>query len=115
MTEIKTLSVLVAPLGQLSGDGQLLESFTERRERKGSDYPMWYLTPELVEKFELPATNGDEAVIAEDASSIAWLNLRFGGKKSTLEIDVDELKQYANNLPPAPERRDIGIKRKKKT
>ena len=112
MTEIKTLSVLVAPLGQLSGDGQLLESFTERRERKGSDYPMWYLTPSLVEKFSLPAADkSSEAVVAEDPKAIAWLKLRFGGEKFVIKIDSELLKEIAIGYPPSPELRDLRIEK----
>tara|TARA_Y100001968_G_scaffold150601_1_gene137790 strand:- start:354 stop:698 length:345 start_codon:yes stop_codon:yes gene_type:complete len=114
MSEPKAVSVLLAPLGQLSGDGQLRESFHERRERRGKDYPMWYLTPDLVHKFDLSTQENLEAVVAEDPLAIAWLKLRFGGKRSETVIDVPLLKQIAGDPPPAPERRDIAIKRSSK-
>ena len=111
MAELKALSVLIAPEGQLSGDGQLLESFRERRDRRGDDYPMWYLPPSLVEKFSLPADACSEAVVAEDPKAIAWLKLRFGGEKFVLEIDSELLKEIARGYPPSPELRDIRIKK----
>tara|TARA_Y100001970_G_C13786520_1_gene628056 strand:+ start:310 stop:645 length:336 start_codon:yes stop_codon:yes gene_type:complete len=111
MSEIKSFSVLFAPEGQLSGDGQLRESFFERRDRRGADYPMWYLSPELAKKFQVPTKDGNEAVVAEDPSDIAWLKLRFGGERCVMEINPDQLKEIANNLPPFPKRRDISIKR----
>ena len=63
MSEPKALYVLLAPLGQLSGNGQLRETVRERRNRKGDDVPFWYLSPELVRKFDLPGT-GLEAIVA---------------------------------------------------
>mgnify|MGYP001185815690 CR=1 FL=1 len=112
MAELKALSVLIAPEGQLSGDGQLLESFRERRDRRGDDYPMWYLTPSLVEKFSLPsADKSSEAVVAEDPKAIAWLKLRFGGEKFVIEIDSELLKEIAIGYPPSPELRDLRIKK----
>tara|TARA_B100000700_G_C14605717_1_gene651255 strand:- start:234 stop:572 length:339 start_codon:yes stop_codon:yes gene_type:complete len=112
MSEPQTVSVLLAPLGELSGDGQLFESFTERRDRKGKDYPMWYLTPELVMRFNLSSKQDLEAVVAEDPLVIAWLKLRFGGEKSQTKLDIDLLKEIAIAPPPKPERRDIGLHRK---
>tara|TARA_Y100001968_G_C19429398_1_gene756156 strand:+ start:1955 stop:2305 length:351 start_codon:yes stop_codon:yes gene_type:complete len=111
-SEKKDLIVLFAPVGVLSGDGQLRESFRERRARLGADYPMWYLSAELIKDFNLPIPFNPkhEAVVAEDPSSIAWLKLRFGGNRITETFEIDKLKQLANQMPEAPERRDIGIK-----
>ena len=109
MTEKEKLSVLLAPLGQLSGDGQLLESFRERRDRRGSDYPMWYLNPDLLKQFDLSSNHNYEAVVAEEPLAIAWLKLRFGGERSEVTLDKDKLWELASDLPPAPKRRDIGI------
>ena len=109
MSEQEALSVLLAPAGQLCGNGQLRESINERRARRGSDYPMWYLTPELVQKFNLHENPNFEAVVAEDPSAIAWLKLRFGGERKTAKIDVTQLWEHAG-LPPEPDlRRDIGL------
>ena len=80
MSESKTLNVLIAPEGQLQGNGQLRESFHERRDRRGADYPMWFLNSSLVSKFNITEKEGYEAVVAEDATTIAWLKLRFGGE-----------------------------------
>ena len=109
MSEPQILNVLLAPNGQLSGHGQLRESFHERRDRKGADYPMWYLNSSLVQKFDLSDKEGYEAVIAEESSTIAWLKLRFGGERSEVTLDKDKLWELASDLPPAPKRRDIGI------
>ena len=107
MSETKTLNVLLAPEGQLQGNGQLRESFHERRDRKGKDYPMWFLNSSLVSKFNITEKDGYEAVVAEDATTIAWLRLRFGGEKLSIELNIDELWEHASLPPDPPERRDI--------
>ena len=107
MSETKTLNVLLAPEGQLQGNGQLRESFHERRDRKGEDYPMWFLNSSLVSKFNITEKEGYEAVVAEDATTIAWLRLRFGGEKLSKELNIDELWEHASLPPDPPERRDI--------
>mgnify|MGYP001389830897 CR=1 FL=1 len=113
MSEPEALYVLLAPEGQLCGNGQLRESINERRERKGDDYPMWYLSPELVQKFGLHENSNYEAVVAADPSAIAWLKLRFGGDRKTVQIETSQLWEWAS-LPPEPDfRRDIGLKKSK--
>ena len=107
MSETKALNVLLAPEGQLQGNGQLRESFHERRDRKGKDYPMWFLNSPLVSKFNITEKEGYEAVVAEDATTIAWLRLRFGGEKLSKELNIDELWEHASLPPDPPERRDI--------
>ena len=107
MSESKTLNVLLAPEGQLQGNGQLRESFYERRDRKGKDYPMWFLNSTLVNKFNITEEEGFEAVVAEDAKTIAWLSLRFGGERLTKTLNIEELWEYASQPPNPPERRDI--------
>ena len=102
----KALYVLSAPTGQLTGNGQLRETISERRNRKGDDVAFWYLSPELVSKFNLPGT-GMEGVVAEDLTSINWLKLRFGGESCTVQIDLEELREHATALPPPPIFRDI--------
>ena len=111
MAETKLLNVLLAPNGQLSGHGQLRESMSERRTRMGDDYPMWYLNPTLVKQFKVSEMEGMEAVIAEDKSTIAWLSLRFGGKRFTKSFDTEELWEKANVLPEAAEKIDISFKK----
>jgi len=110
MSELKNLNILIASQGQLSGDGQLRESFSERRERRGEEFPMWYLSPSLVQKFNLSEKHM-EAVVAEDSSTIAWLKLRFGGDRQQAEFDVEQLRAEASALPPAPKNRDIRLKK----
>jgi len=99
MSQYKYLTVLLAPSAQLSGDGQLRESLYERRDRKGSDYPLWFLPCDLVTKFGL-GEPGFEAVVAEDPTVITWLQLRFGGKIISSDLPMDQLSNYANLLPP---------------
>ena len=108
MPEPIALHALVAPVGQLSANGQLRETVKERRKRQGSSAPFWYLSPELVRKFNLPGTEiAMEAVIAEDLTAINWLKLRFGGESCTVQIDIEELREHATDLPPPPIVRDI--------
>ncbi len=109
MAELKDLYVVLAPAGQLSGNGQLRETVRERRNRKGDDIAFWYLSPELAKKFDLPGTNV-EAVVAEDLTAINWLKLRFGGETVSLKFDLDQLRELANSLPPKPVVRDISTK-----
>ena len=107
MSETKALNVLLAPEGQLQGNGQLRESFHERRDRKGSDYPMWFLNSSLVNKFNISDKEGYEAVVAEESSTIAWLKLRFGGEKFTKTLNIEELWEHASLPPEPPEIKDI--------
>ncbi|MEA5392551.1 hypothetical protein VB738_14905 [Cyanobium gracile UHCC 0139] len=112
---LRSLSFLVAPLGQLSGDGQLRELIEERRQRKGADVELWYLGPELVEELRLaqafrnpPAKDQDqarpqetiEAIVAGDAAVITWLELRFGGCTGSLALQAGWLQERAGALPP---------------
>ena len=106
MSELKAVYALVAPLGQLSGNGQLRETVSERRNRLGEDVAFWYLPPPLVEKYNLSGS-GMEGVIAEDRTAINWLKLRFGGESSTIQIDLNDLRECATGLPPVPIMRDI--------
>ena len=106
MSEQKAVYVLLAPLGQLSGNGQLRETVEERRNREGDDVAFWYLSPSLVEKFEL-SDSEMEGVIAEERTAINWLKLRFGGESRSIEIDLEQLRALANDLPPAPKVKNI--------
>ena len=108
MSEYKDLYVLLAPEGQLSGNGQLRETVQERRSRQGEDVAFWYLSPELVKKFSLHDSEL-EGVVADDPTAINWLQLRFGGQKTTASLDLDQLREFAKDLPPAPIGRDISI------
>tara|TARA_Y100001968_G_C18945368_1_gene520712 strand:- start:90 stop:425 length:336 start_codon:yes stop_codon:yes gene_type:complete len=111
MPESEDLHVLLAPAGQLCGNGQLRESIYERRARRGSDYPMWYLSPDLVQKFKLHDDPKFEAVVAKDASAIAWLKLRFGGERKLAQLEINELWKFAGEPPEPDKRKDIGIKK----
>jgi hypothetical protein len=111
--------MLLAPLGQLSGDGQLRELIAERRERKGPDVELWYLEPDLVVELgllqvltppprEKQATSqpgqrsGEliEAIVAGDSAVITWLQLRFGGTTGTVTLTPSLLHERAGSLPP---------------
>ena len=108
MSETKALYALIAPSGQLSGNGQLKETVKERRNRKGEDVPFWYLSPELVKEFNLPGENS-EAVVADSLTAVNWLKLRFGGELLQVNLNVDKLREKATSLPPGPIERDISI------
>jgi hypothetical protein len=112
---LRSLSFLVAPVGRLSGDGQLRELIEERRQRRGADVELWFLGPELVEELHLAqayhhAHANDrqrarpqepiEAIVAGDAAVITWLQLRFGGCTGTLALTTDWLQERAGALPP---------------
>ncbi len=107
MNDQKTpLYVLTAPVGQLCGNGQLRETISERRKRKGDDVAFWYLSPELVRSFNI-SENDLEAVVAEEQTSIIWLQLRFGGEISIKDFYISELRKDAYALPPGPNIKDI--------
>lgn len=77
--------MLLAPSGQLSGDGQLRELIAERRDRLGADVPLWYLPAE--------------------PTVITWLQLRFGGSRHELQLttgqlSLTELRRWGAELPP---------------
>jgi hypothetical protein len=93
---VRNLSVLLAPLGQLSGDGQLRELIEERRERRGADVELWYLEPGLVETLG----PGIEALVAGDPAVISWLQLRFGGSTALITLSPTLLHKHAGKLPP---------------
>lgn len=112
---LRVLSFLVAPLGQLSGDGQLRELIEERRQRKGADLELWYLGPDLVEELHLaeafrhpPAKDQGrtqpqepiESIVAGDAAVITWLQLRFGGCAGSLALPAGWLQERAGARPP---------------
>lgn len=95
------LHLLLAPLGQLSGDGQLLELFKERRERQGHGN-LWYLTPSALTNAGLES--GDplhEGVACEDGGVITWLQLRFGGTQRTFVPTAHQQERWASQRPPA--------------
>jgi hypothetical protein len=114
-TSLRSLSFLVAPAGQLSGDGQLRELIEERHQRIGADVELWYLGQELVEELHLaqafrhpPGKDQDEgnpqgpieAIVAGDAAVITWLQLRFGGCAGSLALPTGWLQERAGALPP---------------
>lgn len=99
------LHLLLAPAGQLSGDGQLRELMAERRDRLSPQVPLWYLSPELVQELYL-ASGGQEAVVAGEDAVITWLQLRFGGRTKTAVLSTTQLQERAGALPPrAPQAR----------
>ena len=94
------LGLLLAPEGQLSGDGQLRELIQEQRGRKGTQAAIWFLPPALVRQLALgPA--GEEAVAAADPATLTWLQLRFGGSIRPCDLRPEALTQQAAALPPA--------------
>lgn len=102
------LGLLLAPQGQLSGDGQLRELIQEQRERKGSEAPIWYLPPALVRQLGLGAAT-EEAVAAADAATLTWLQLRFGGAIRPCDLRPEALAERAAALPPAAPLAAVGL------
>ncbi|MCP9848571.1 hypothetical protein [Cyanobium sp. Morenito 9A2] len=95
------LPLLLAPQGQLSGDGQLLELFKERRDRPRHG-DLWYLTPSAIAELGLGSADGQlEGVASSDAGVITWLHMRFGGTQRTVIALPERLKRWASQLPPA--------------
>ena len=94
-----SLHLLLAPKGQLSADGQLGELIRERRSRRGGDGGILYLTPGLLAAQQL-ASAEQEAVAARDPAVITWLQLRFGGRRQSWQLDVAALPQGSLELPP---------------
>jgi hypothetical protein len=92
------LPVLLAPLGQLSADGQLRELIAERRDRHDGTGPIWYLQPDQVAALGLG--QAEEAVVTTSAAVLTWLQLRFGGRTSVAAIPTDWLEAEAGDLPP---------------
>jgi hypothetical protein len=90
--------VLLAPAGDLSGDGQLRELISERRERQGGTGSIWYLPPQLVAVLGLG--DGLEAVVAATPAVFAWLQLRFGGRAGQADLTTAWLDAEAGALPP---------------
>tara|TARA_Y100001968_G_scaffold310582_1_gene331661 strand:+ start:376 stop:630 length:255 start_codon:yes stop_codon:yes gene_type:complete len=81
------------------------------RDRKGGDYPMWFLNSSLVSRFNITREQGFEAVVAEDSTTIAWLKLRFGGERLTKTLDVEELWEHASLPPEPPDIKDISTQK----
>ena len=107
----RDLAVLLAPPGQLSGDGQLRELMQERRERLGPEVELWYLPPAQVLKLGLNGGQRElrEAVVAGDPAVITWLRLRFGGENDTAFLAPTLLDEQAAELPPRAPLAPLGL------
>ncbi len=108
MTDPVELFALVAPVGQLTGNGQLRETISERRNRKGEDVPFWYLNQKLTNQLGI-SEGSNESVIASESTAINWLKMRFGGNIKIVKLQIDELRQSAMELPPPPFIKDISV------
>lgn len=109
-----TLTLLVAPTGQLSGDGQLRELFQERRARPSTDNDLWYLNATVVGELG-QGSAGHEAVVAVDPAVITWLQLRFGGQLRTVVLNNALLEERASELPPRAPLASVGVKHPART
>ena len=126
----QTPLLLLAPLGQLSGDGQLRELIQERRghfdfaahgapsgttscaeigRERGHDSGgesdgagLWYLPPFLLVSLGL-GNRDQEGIVALNPGVITWLQLRFGGLVSAAQgLEIATLAAKAQALPSAP-------------
>lgn len=100
--QVDALPVLLAPLGQLSADGQLRELIEERRGRHEGTGPIWYLQPDQVATLGLDQACTQEAVVTTSAPVLTWLRLRFGGRTSLAPVSQAWLDAEAKALPPGP-------------
>jgi hypothetical protein len=98
-SQADALPVLLAPFGQLSGDGQLRELIEERRDRQDGTGPIWYLQPNQVAALGLG--RAEEAVVTTSAAVLTWLQLRFGGRTRTTPMSTAWLDADAKVLPPS--------------
>lgn len=90
------VSLLLAPAGSLSGDGQLREVFAERR-RRGGPTDLWFLA-------EVPGVQGSpqEAVASAVPHLLVWLQVRFGGElQHGVELPEGLRQPLSLQLPPA--------------
>ena len=102
MPAIAPLTLLLAPAGQLSADGQLRELMAERRAHSHGDAGLWFLPASLLPQLGLTAP-GQEAVAACDPQLITWLQLRFGGEVRSTTLTAAQLQEWAAALPPRPQ------------
>ncbi len=102
MPVISQLTLLLAPAGQLSADGQLRELMAERRAHRHGDAGLWFLPASLLPHLNIKAP-GQEAVAACDPQVITWLQLRFGGEARPTTLTAAQLQEWAAGLPPRPE------------
>ncbi len=100
-----SLQLLLAPCGQLSGDGQLRELMQERRRHVGNaSGGLWYLPQALTAELPLPGDMACEALAIADPSAAVWLQLRFGGSLRSASLSSAWLHEKALELPaPAPQ------------
>jgi hypothetical protein len=103
----KTPLLLLAPIGQLSGDGQLRELIKERRGHGGGDAQLWYLPPFLLVSLGL-GSRDQEGIAALEPGVITWLQLRFGGVvRAAAGLDQASLAAKAQTLPSPPPLADL--------
>jgi hypothetical protein len=102
------VQLLLAPCGQLSGDGQLRELMQERRRHLGDGSGgLWYLSPERLAELrhcglQLNA-DGTEALAIREPHAAQWLQLRFGGQLQPISLSSAWLMGEVLELPaPAP-------------
>lgn len=101
MPVISQLTLLLAPAGQLSADGQLRELMAERQAHGQGDASLWFLPSALLPQLGITAP-GQEAVAARDPGVITWLKLRFGGEVRPTTLTAAQLQERAAALPPRP-------------
>jgi len=95
------LTLLLAPDGQLSADGQLRELMAERQAHADGDAGLWFLPASLLPQLGITAPD-QEAVAARDPQVITWLQLRFGGEVRPTTLTAAQLQERAAALPPRP-------------
>jgi len=91
------VSLLLAPAGSMSSDGQLREVFEERRRMAAPDLDLWFL-PAVPDQQGPP----QEVVISGSPNLLVWLQVRFGGELRQGVVLPEALRrQLSAQLPPA--------------
>lgn len=87
--------MVIAP--NLSGDGQLNELMLEQR-KAAKAIQIWFLPLSLARQ-AWPEAHG-EAVLCKHRRQADWLQLRFGGIISQIDVSPSWLETHATALPP---------------
>lgn len=97
---VPCLQLLLAPAGELSGDGQLRELMREqRRHSVDGSGGIWYLPAHHCR--HLLRRQGVEGVVLLERGTAVWLQLRFGGTLQPVHLPAAWLSERALALAPA--------------
>ena len=110
MISFRLASVLFAPPGCLSGDGQLREVFEERiRGQEPAGQDLWFVSSDqfceqlrdALTQRGLRPTGPFELLISSEPHLLVWLQVRFGGELLEHVALPWGFQDLAASLPPA--------------